>query len=90
VSGQWPMVAVPAEPSPVRNTASPAMSVPATPSTPAPSRSTYGKWALCEVGGKWAAIQPWAAPVYWLRYFDTFGEAKAFIEDAVAKAAICR
>jgi hypothetical protein len=49
---------------------------------------TGGKWSVCEVGGKWAAVQPWATPVYWLRYFDTFAEAYAFVQQVMAKEAI--
>jgi hypothetical protein len=56
--------------------------------SPTPPRLNTGKWIVCEVGGKWAAIQPWAEPVYWLRWFDTFEDARDFVRDAIARASI--
>jgi len=39
------------------------------------------------VGDKWGAMQSLAGPVYWLRLFDTYDEAREFVRAAMAKMA---
>jgi hypothetical protein len=93
LSGQWPSVLDPTG-AVVRDNYGPVKSVPVpacdVPLTPSPTRTTTGKWNVVPIGDKWAVIQPWAEPVYWLRYFDSFDEAKIFVKNVVDRMSILR
>jgi hypothetical protein len=55
-----------------------------------PGRVVIGKWVISQVGGRWAAIQPYVDPMHLLRYFDTYGEAVRFAQGVADREAIVR